>query len=334
MKYFEERIWKKEEYNYEAAYGFIPKLTTYLHDDDKVRPCMLVIPGGGYCMVCGTEGDPVAREFYDRGMNALVLTYTTDITMSVPLHKQPMMDASRAIRYIRKNAERFCIDPGKLTICGFSAGGHVCASISTHFKDVVDPDPSFNEFSNRPDSTILCYPVITAGEKTHIYSIMALAGNEPSQEEIDYFSLEKNVDTDTPPAFIWQTVEDNLVPIENSDMYADALREKGIPYAYYAFPHGWHGLSVMNERFRKGEFGDGYTNEQTDLAVENVKNYTAVNVSQKRHDELMIQFFGNVEGIKKEPEGEPPKMPPMPVFEDVALWPTLCEYWLRSLNLL
>lgn len=333
MKHFTERIWKDGEYNYPAAYGFVPKITSYLHDDENVRPCMLVVPGGGYCMVCNVEGEAVAEEFYNRGMNAFVLTYTTDITMSVPLEKQPLNDASRAIRYIRKNAERFCIDASKLTICGFSAGGHLCASISTLYADVKDPDAELDKFSNRPDATVLGYPVITAGEKTHLYSIYSLLGWEPSKEGIDYFSCEKHVDENTPPAFVWQTVEDDLVPVENSALYTEALCKNHVPYAYYAFPNGRHGLSVQNDRVRKGDFGEPYTFEQLDLAIENVKNNTAVNVSKARHDELMIQFFGNVEGIKDE-NAVPPVMPEEPVYEDVVLWPTLCATWLKRLNLI
>jgi len=341
---FQEKIWKDGEYNYEAAYGFVPNIYSYLHDDDKIRPCMLVVPGGGYCMVCNVEGEPMARISYADGMNVFVLTYTTDITMSVPLKLQPLNDLSRAIRYIRANSERFHIDVNKLTIVGSSAGGHLCASICTHYADIEDCDPELNRFSNRPDSSILCYPVITSGEFTHIYSIQALVGTEPSKEELEYFSLEKQVTPDTPPCFVWQTVEDDLVPVENSMLYAEALRKNAVPYAYYAFPHGRHGLSVANEDVWKGDFGSPYTFEQVDRAIENVKNNTAVNVSQKRHDELMMQFFGNLEGIKKEPEKqelpETDNKPAEPVisdaekYADVAMWPSLCRHWLKSINML
>lgn len=347
---FREDIWAEGEYNYAAAYGFKPNIHAYLHDDDKVRPAMMVIPGGGYCMVCHVEGEVVAEQFYESGMNVFVLTYTTDITMSVSLRKQPLEDASRAIRYIRKNAERFRINPNKLSIGGFSAGGHLCATVATHYADVKDPDASYDAFSNRPDSVILGYPVITAGEFTHIYSIQALIGYEPSQEEKDYYSLEKQVTKDTPPCFIWQTVEDDAVPIENSMFFAEACRKAGVPYAYYAFPHGRHGLSVWNERVKTGDLGEPYTFEQLDLAVAAVKNHTAVDVSEKRRIELMIQFFGNPEGktkeelealeernpAKEEKKEKPPKpaMSPMPDYPDVAMWPALAKAWLKSIDLI
>ena len=336
MKSFRENIWKNGEYNYEAAYGFVPNIVSYLHeeddssdasasqqnDDSKLRPCMIVVPGGGYCMVVPPEAGVVAEEFYRRGMNCFVLTYTSDITMSVPLRKQPLNDISRAVRYVRKNSERFNIDPKKITICGFSAGAHVCGTLGVHFDDVTDTDPELNEVSNRPDSMILSYPVITSGEFTHIYSMWALVGKDAPQEEYDYFSLEKNVKENTPPSFIWQTVEDNLVPVENSMLFAEACRKNNVPYAYYAFPHGWHGLSVHNDAFRKGDFGEEYTMEQVMAAVDAVREGKGINVSEQRTKELIDQFSQE----PQKPEGE------MPKFDDVALWPDLAEAWLKSLN--
>lgn len=321
MKTFRENIWNDGEYTYEAAYGFVPNLHFYLHEDDEIRPFMLVVPGGGYCMVVPPEGEVVAKEFFGRGMNCAVLTYTTDITFAVPLQKHPLNDISRAVRYIRKNASRIGTDPVKLVICGFSAGAHVCGTLGVHFEDVTDPDAELNSISNRPDGMILSYPVITAGEFTHEYSIIALLGNDAKEEEKDYFSLEKHVTEKTPPAFIWQTVEDDLVPVENSMMFAESCRKAGVPYAYYAFPHGWHGLSVHNEAFRKGDFGEAYTMEQVMRAVEAVREGKGVRVSEQRCKEIIDQF-----------SQEPPKMEgEMPVHEDVERWPDLADSWLKAL---
>ena len=327
-------VWDDDEYHYAAAYGFMPKLHAYLHEDGQKRPFMLVVPGGGYCMVCNPEGETVGEAFFEMGVNVAVLTYTTDITMSVPLRTQPAEDLSRAIRLIRANSERYRMDPEKLMVSGFSAGGHLCATIATHYADVVDRKEELNRFSNRPDAVILGYPVITSGEFTHIYSIQALIGTEPSEEELTYYSLEKQVHKDMPPCFLWQTVTDNLVPIENTMLMAESLRKAGVPYAYYAFPRGWHGLSTASERMRKGDFGEPYTMEQLEPAIQAVKERRAVNVSEKRRTELMMQFFGNPEGEKRESE-EPPRPPmEMPAFDDVALWPRLAEVWLKDLQLL
>ena len=244
MKEFSEKIWQENEYNYAAAYGFIPSIHSYIHDEasDENRDCMLIVPGGGYCMCVSHEGELVAKVFYEQGMNVFVLSYTTDITMSVPLKKQPLEDISRAVRFIRKRAGEYHIKDKKLIVCGFSAGAHVCGSLAVHYEDIADANPAYAEISNRPDGAILSYPVITSGEYTHIYSIQTLLGKEPSQEELDYYSIEKQVKTTTPPCFIWQTEEDELVPVENSYLMAEALRKNKIPFAHYVFPKGFHGL--------------------------------------------------------------------------------------------
>lgn len=330
MKQFQETIWKDGEYSYEAAYGFVPNIMVYLHDEDdsaegevaSSRPCLLIAPGGGYCMTVPPEGEVVAKEFYDRGMNCIVLTYTTDITMSVPLQKQPMSDISRAVRYVRANASRFGIDAGKLAICGFSAGAHVCASLGVHFKDIVDPDAALQAISNRPDAMILSYPVITSGEYTHEYSMQALVGVDAPKAAREYFSCENYVTTDTPPCFIWQTVEDDLVPVENSMMFAAKCREVGVPYTYHAFPRGWHGLSVYNEAWRTGVFGEPYTMDQVMRAVAAVRAGKGVRVSEKRRQELIEQFPENA--------AEPaPTIWPLE-YRDVAMWPELADVWMTG----
>jgi acetyl esterase/lipase len=291
MKRFRENIWQDGEYTYEASYGFTPNVFAYLHNDDQQRDCMLVVPGGGYCMLASHEGELPAMEFFDRGMNVFVLSYTTDITMSVPLKKQPLNDISRAVRFIRKNAEKYNVEGKKLFIMGFSAGAHVCGSLAVHYKDVTDINPEFDKFSNRPDGVVLSYPVITTGEYTHQDSIRALLGNEPTAEELDYFSLEKHVTEDTPTCFVWQTQEDGLVPVENSYLFAQALRSKKVPFAHYVFPAGFHGLSVANDAYFKGWSGGEYTMEQTMRAAFSVKEGRGVNVSEKRKQELIDQFF-------------------------------------------
>lgn len=333
MKYFRKDIWENDEYAYPAAYGFMPNLHAYLHDDDAVRECMLVVPGGGYCMVASSEGEIVAKTFYEKGMNAFVLTYTTDITMSVPLMDQPLKDISRAVRVIRKNCNEYRINPDRLFVCGFSAAGHLCGSLATHYDDVRDDNPTYMDISNRPTAAILSYPVITTGEYTHIYSIQALLGKEPSKKDLEYFSIDKNVKPTTPPCFLWQTAEDSSVPVENSYLMAMALRKAGVPFAHYVFPKGFHGLSVATEAFFKGDFGEPYTSEQTDLSVEAVRTHTAVNVSKERHDELMIQFYGNKEGIK-DPDFQPWAPPEWDtsVFSEVKVWPDLAEAFLHNIH--
>lgn len=329
---FRKNIWDPEEYNYKAAYGFMPNIHSYIHDDDEVRSCMLVVPGGGYCMVVPPEAEIVAMEFYNRGMNAFVLTYTTDITMSVPLKKQPLQDVSRAVRIIRQNSAEYKIDPNRIVIYGGSAGGHVSASLCTHFADVMDPREELQAFSNRPDAAILSYPVITTGEYTHAPSVQALFGKEPTKEELEYFSLEKQVTENTPPCFVWQTVEDDLVPVENSYLFAKALRKNGVPYAHMVFPNGNHGLSVASDAFFKGEFGEPYTFEQLDRTLEHIKNHTAIDVSEERYAELMEQFFSENanQGNEAQDNGASQSDFENP-YPDVNMWIDLAEIWLKRL---
>lgn len=335
-------LWKEDEYTYEAAYGFKPNLRTYLHEDGENRPCLLVVPGGGYCMCTPFEGEMVSKKFYEMGMNSFALCYTTDITMSVPLLKQPMYDLSRAIKYIRKNAAELKVDADKICICGFSAGGHLSAMLATHFDELDEKNADYAGISDRPDAVILGYPVITAGEYTHIYSIQTLVGYEPDQETLDYYSAEKNVKENTPPCFIWQTLRDSLVPIENSYLFAKALREKNISFAQYVFPDGDHGLSICDfKMFGNPNAGGEFCTEQLGLALEAVKNGKGVNVSERRRQELINQF-----GLDKDPNApveEPSEeekakeeerrrafMPPLELLNDVAMWPALAEVWLKK----
>lgn len=322
MNTFRENIWAEGEYTYEASYGFIPNIIAYLHNDDEKRDCMLIVPGGGYCMVVSHEAELPAMEFYNRGMNVFVLTYTTDITMSVPLKKQPLNDISRAVRFIRNKAGEYNIDGKKFFVCGFSAGAHVCGSLAVHYADVKDVNPEYDKISNKPDGVILSYPVITTGEFTHADSIRALLGNDPSADELEYFSLEKQVDEKTVPCFIWQTAEDGLVPVENSYLMAEALRRNKVPFAHYVFPNGDHGLSIANDDHFKGWSGGWeYTMEQVFRAVGAVREGKGVNVSDKRKEELIAQF---APGNEWEPQGID-----MSLQEDVGLWSDLAWAWIR-----
>ena len=324
---FCEQIWKAKEYDYRAAYGFIPEIHAYLHEDEINRDCMIVVPGGGYCMCVPHEGELPAEVFYEQGMNVFVLTYTTDITMSVPLKKQPLNDISRAVRFVRNKAAQYKIEGTKLFVCGFSAGAHVCGSLAVHYDDVADMDPEYASVSNRPDGVILSYPVITTGEYTHEFSVWTLLGKDASKEELDYFSLEKNVKDDTPSCFLWQTQTDELVPVKNSYLFAEALKEHDIPYAHYVFPNGFHGLSIANDRFFSDFSGGEYTMKQVLLAVDAIKAGKGIDVSKQRQDELKIQF---ADGFKSEP-------PEGFVFDDslikdVGMWPELARLWMAKVE--
>ena len=207
----------------------------------KVRGVVLICPGGGYQWVAPREGEPVARAFNAGGWAAAVLEYTC--YQGKPLGKLPLKQAGEAMHVLR---QRFADMPA-LT-CGFSAGGHLAAALGVHWKEEGLP---------RPDGLILCYPVITAGKYAHADSIRHLAGDS----EMDYWSLEKHVTQDTPPTFIWHTVTDETVPMQNSILFTESLAEKGVPVELHLYPNGKHGLSLATkevEECEKGRFADAH----------------------------------------------------------------------------
>lgn len=313
-------IWQKGEYQYPLAFGFVPKLVSYIHEEgEQARPCMLVVPGGAYCVVSPTEGEIVAMEFYEKGYNAFVLTYTTNPLMLEPLKDQPMRDLSRAIRFIRSRAGEFCIDPDRLVICGFSAGGHLSASVCVHFTDIRDE--VYETISNRPDAAILSYPVITSGEKAHQGSFQALLGAQATAEELKYMSLETQVTADTPPCFLWQTATDEAVPVENSYLFARALREKGVAFAHHVFSCGKHGLSLANAKWAAGDYGEPYTMEQTLAIAENVRNGRLA-VSEEMRDGFLAQFDMS--------EAEKAAADQKEANEEAVIWPVLAHEWLKT----
>ena len=198
-------LWHKEEYHYPAAHGFIPIMVSYIHEDELMHPAMLVVPGGGYRLVSPSEAHLVAMEFYQAGYNVFVLEYTVNPLDEAPLKLQPLKDISRAMRMIRFRAEQLHILSDQIVVCGFSAGGHLCASLCVHGADIEDPDEKYQKFSNKPDAAVLSYPVITSGKYAHRDSFVALLGKNSTKKELEYMSIEKYVTKEIPTCFIWQT---------------------------------------------------------------------------------------------------------------------------------
>lgn len=250
-------LWKKEEYQYPCAGEFLPNITAYLHEDGKFRPAILVVPGGGYGMVSPTEGEIVAKKFGAAGYQAFVLTYTTNMFRIAPLNKQPLKDISRAVRYIRGHAEELYVQSNRISCCGFSAGAHLVGSLAVHYRDPDLKEEPCQEFSNRPDAVLLCYPVITSGEKAHRDSFELLLGKDAEEDKLDWASLEKHVSKDTPPAFLWHTLTDELVPVENSIFYMQACRKAGVPCELHLFMEGSHGMSLADEDWAANNIGEG-----------------------------------------------------------------------------
>ncbi len=229
----------------EPINGFMPTLTAYIINDDstypekRYRPAVLVCPGGGYGFCSEREAEPIALQYMAAGYCAFVLDYAIAPANCYP---EPQKNASDAIQLIRKNAEEWGIDKDKIAIAGFSAGGHLAASLATMW----DEEPiKTADGSNKPNAAILCYPVISSDpEITHQGSFDNLCRDD--RELMKKLSLENQVSDKTCPCFLWHTFEDDLVPVENSLRFAEALKKAGGSCELHIFPHGWHGLALAN----------------------------------------------------------------------------------------
>lgn len=202
---------------------------------------MVICPGGGYGgLVVGAEGHGIAQWLNQHGITGIVLEYRLPHGNAYV----PLLDAQRAIRLVRSRAKDWDIDPHKIGIIGFSAGGHLASTAGTHF-DAGNPSApdAVDRVSCRPDFVALVYPVISMGEKGHAGSRKNLLGPEPKAELVDEFSNEKHITKDTPGTFLAHAQDDKVVPAENSQMFYDELVRNHVPAKYVALPSGGHGLN-------------------------------------------------------------------------------------------
>jgi len=214
---------------------------------------VIICPGGGYWVLAyDLEGTDVARYFNSIGVAAIVLKYRLPTYGNcIEPHKAPLMDAQRAMRLVRANAAKWNINPAKIGIMGFSAGGHLASTLGTHFDygDKTAAD-SVEHQSCRPDFMILMYPVISfIDSSSHKGSHEALLGKNPAKELLNYYSNELQVRDDTPPAFFAHADNDSGVPIENTLLMYKAMRKKNISTELHILSEGGHGfgLGVNNE---------------------------------------------------------------------------------------
>ena len=228
-------------------------LTPFFTDDPfgmsrPPRRAVIVCPGGGYSMLAGREGEPIAAQFLAAGFAAFILHYSVGADAK---DFTPAKQVALAIKHVRENAATYNVDPDYIFTCGFSAGGHLAGSAGVLWNapEVKAAMGDAPEGINRPTGMILCYPVITAGQYAHKGSFYNLCGSkEATQAEMDRYSLELHVDGTTPPAFLWHTFSDTGVPVKNSLLMAEAMVRAGVPCELHVFPKGHHGLGLCTDQ--------------------------------------------------------------------------------------
>lgn len=233
-----------------SADGDVPKLIITKVESPRPTAAIVILPGGGYSgHAMDHEGYQIADWFHSLGVTSAICTYRLRGAGNEGKgygHPVPMMDAQRAIQTLRARAKELNIDPNRIGVIGFSAGGHLCSTVSTHFAEVDESsDDPIARVSSRPDFSILCYPVIAFGKPyTHLGSQQNLIGPNPDPELLKSLSNALQVTEQTPPTFLFHTAEDSVVPVENSIDYFLACRQKNVPAELHVFPKGRHGVGL------------------------------------------------------------------------------------------
>ncbi|MDE7221339.1 MAG: alpha/beta hydrolase [Oscillospiraceae bacterium] len=225
------------------------ELITYAPDNfpelgaNRLRPALIICPGGGYHFLTDREGEPVALRFAGLGCAAFLLKYHVAPRARWPVPQRQLLSA---VAYVRDHWQRYHIDPHAVVVMGFSAGGHLAGSAGLMWnKQEIYRPLRRRPAVFRPDGAVLCYPVVTSGPAAHRGSMENLLG-ERYEELLELVSLERRVTRQAPPFFIWHTVDDTCVPVENSLLLDKALRARGVESELHIYPHGSHGQSLAD----------------------------------------------------------------------------------------
>ncbi|MBN6054961.1 alpha/beta hydrolase, partial [Nonomuraea sp. RK-328] len=222
------------------------RITAYPVVSERPAAAVVVLPGGGYTRLADHEGEPVARWLNTLGVAAFVLRYRV-----VPhRHPLPLLDAARAVRWVRARAADHGVDPGRVGVLGFSAGGHLAGLLATETGPMLTEGPhdEVDAQQGRPDLAVLSYPVVTlTGPAAHAGSVAALLG--PGQEGGDpaELSVERRVGPHVPPVFVWHTADDASVPVDNTLLLTGALARHRVPVEAHVYPSGVHGLGLAGD---------------------------------------------------------------------------------------
>ncbi|MBC6973637.1 alpha/beta hydrolase [Bacillus sp. CGMCC 1.60114] len=216
-------------------------------DSNRKRPTVIICPGGGYEFTSDREAEPIAIRMMAIGFNACVLRYS----VHPATFPTALLELSMAVSLIRQNAEQWHVDKNKIIVVGFSAGGHLAASLGVFWnRSFLSESLGISNDEIKPNGILLSYPVITSGPYRHKDSFTALLG-ENHDKSLQEVSLENHVSTDTPPTFLWHTYTDEPVPVENSFLFANALLKHKVHLEMHIYPNGIHGLSLGTEETKE-----------------------------------------------------------------------------------
>ncbi|WP_258105609.1 alpha/beta hydrolase [Marinoscillum sp. MHG1-6] len=226
-----------------------PTIEVFIPESENTsKQAVLICPGGGYGRLAyDKEGTMVAQLLNEQGIVGVVLKYRLpeDESNKEP-HLSPLMDVKRGMELIRENAEQWGVDPQRVGVMGFSAGGHLASTLGTHFDE-----------SNRPDFMVLVYPVVTMKlDYTHMGSRLNLLGKSPTNENVEWYSNELQVKSNTPPTFITHSQDDRSVPVENTLQLYSALKAQNVPVEMHLYPYGGHGFGLASGKGRLSQWSE------------------------------------------------------------------------------
>lgn len=342
-------LWEPGEYHYAKAGAFVPFIMAAIHEDEEIRPAMIVAPGGAYAILQPTEADFQARKYFERGYNTFVLCYTNNVTLDSPVGMQPLKDISRAVQFIRKNHKQFQIDVKRVYASGYSAGGHLALSLAVHHEDpILHPADAYQNISNRPDAVIPHYAAVSEIYGREIFRAM-VTGMDAGEEELSYMSVEKHVTKNTSPMFILHGAADAICSPQNALMLSSACVEQGVDHEIHLIQNGNHGVT-NHDSDPMDAVSSFYVYEQLYEAVhvmseKEFENYRSLYGSLSREmsrEEFYQEVYQNVmnhlfemalssssgqvdrEAIVNIQKGLP---------ESVNLWREMLDAWLKVINL-
>lgn len=254
-------------------------LTTYISDErvpEGGRPAILIIPGGAYTHCSARESEPVAKKFLAEGYNAFVLSYTLipDI-IGENGEFVPLIDTAHAVAHIRKNCGEYSINPDRIAVIGFSAGGHLAALIGARWNDGALCEMCGEKSGDiKPNAVLLSYALTVMREQEGLEDALDAAG-EKGAELYDYLSADLAVTEHMPPTFMWHTAEDDVVPVKQTLTMAQALSAAKVPFEVHVFPVGGHGLSVCDSDTVKESFASEYDSVWVRYALDWLKTVFA-----------------------------------------------------------